>query len=1203
MKRSVSMILLVVFLFINILVVIPNKTFAISPVDLLVNEDFENGDFAQTAFTAGYENNKSMLLNKNEQFKIITGEYSVYSQIPVVAGVWTEVLYSDTTKLIFEKGTTYKVSFNYKIIENSAEDGFCYFMAKSPTENDGVFGKGYNAWTGVAGDSGSKSFELTLGSTAPDEKDYRLVWGVNGGGGLSIDDIKIEKIVSELTSGFETGEDTTSCFVMSQGSVFSNPNSSKVITGNYSFYAKSKSQWEQMLSSIPGKMQLKPNTTYRYSFDYKIKTDPSTNTFFIIVRSDTGDYPLGVLFSQWDGVVGNKENKTFEFTTKNFNDYYILLGAQTGGEISFDSLILEEKQGDGSYTTVSNAGFETGALPAEYYNPSANCSIVYSNTNSIISGESSYYADVSTSGSVDCLYTNNLNFHLLPNTTYTISFNYKIERKAGSFYYFLVMDSTGWNTCSNQWNSTDSGSSSSKDFVFTTGNADSAWLVWGVKDGGAFSIDDIKISQKINVYDEGFEDGKFDKTKLLRGYLDDKSLIIGKDESNKIINGNYSVFTDRTHNVNEWTEVLYTDISKLILEQRVKYKVGFDYKILDTNSEGGFFYILTRGSDNTPLNLIKWSGIAESKGHKDYEIVLGDSTDYKFIWGTNGGGSISFDNITIKRISGSVADNISLNEDFESNNIDNTGYTLNYFDYSNGSLTSDKNKVISGKYSVYSNSYPDKEYAGFLMSKEGLLRSNTTYHVSFDYKILNSENKNSAFYFLARSHSAGNANDVGFNKVKAESGITGKKEYEFTTGNFVDYVLLLGVCNGAQMSVDNIKVTVVDSSIISTRKNLNEDFESNNIDNTGYTLNYFDYSKGSLTSDKNKVISGKYSVYSNSYPDKEYAGFLMSKEGLLKPNTSYLISFNYKILDSGNENGAFYFLARSHSSGSKNDAGFRRVIEEKGMAGKKEYEFTTGNFMDYVLLFGVCNGAQMSVDNIKVTVVDSSIISKRNNLNESFENGDIYKTGYILDYFGYSHGSLTSDTDKVVDGKYSAYSNSYPDKEYAGFLMSREGLLKPNTAYRVTFDYLMLDAGSAKGGSIYYLCRTHNGGNSHDKGLKRIREEKSIKGMKTIEFITDDFKDYVLVFGVCFGAQMSIDNITVEEISKDEVLQGQSATKKDMSIIVRPEFVSKLNSNVGSNLNMTKIIILCILTLILLVILVISLILVVKFKNTDKLKE
>ncbi len=479
---------------VNLIVAFPLVSLAYAPNVNILNEGFESGSFAQTVFTAGYQGDKSSITNA--QTNIITGGYSVYSQIPVAAGVWTEILYSDITKLIMEKGTTYKVSFNYKIIENSAEGGFCYFMAKSPTENDGVFGKGYNTWTGVVGNSGSKSFELTLSSATPATKDYHLIWGMNGGGGLSIDDIKIEKIVSELTYGFETGEDTASCFWMPQGSAFNNSNSSKVITGNYSFYSESESAWEQMLSSIPATLPMKPNTTYRYSYDYLVDKSPGADTFFIIVRSG-GDYPLGVLFSQWNDTVGNKGNKTFEFTTNNFNDYYILLGAQTGGAICYDNLKLEEKNVDDSYTTVSNVGFETGGLPAAYWNPSVNCSFIHSNTEAIIAGQYSYFANISSSGFVDCLQSDNSNLQLLPNTSYTISFKYNIERNAGSFFYFYTRNGLGQTIGFNQWDVSDSGNSGIKTYIFNTSNATDTWLTWGVVNSGAFSIDDISIYETL----------------------------------------------------------------------------------------------------------------------------------------------------------------------------------------------------------------------------------------------------------------------------------------------------------------------------------------------------------------------------------------------------------------------------------------------------------------------------------------------------------------------------------------------------------------------------------------------------------------------------------------------------------------------------------------------------------------------------------
>ncbi|MCU6795126.1 hypothetical protein OB236_23750, partial [Paenibacillus sp. WQ 127069] len=64
-----------------------------------------------------------------------------------------------------------------------------YFLARSEDESEDI---GRTIWTDLAGTVGSKIVTFTTGS----KTNYRLMWGMNHGGGLSIDDIQIVRMHS-----------------------------------------------------------------------------------------------------------------------------------------------------------------------------------------------------------------------------------------------------------------------------------------------------------------------------------------------------------------------------------------------------------------------------------------------------------------------------------------------------------------------------------------------------------------------------------------------------------------------------------------------------------------------------------------------------------------------------------------------------------------------------------------------------------------------------------------------------------------------------------------------------------------------------------------------------------------------------------------------------------------------------------------------
>jgi len=139
--------------------------------------------------------------------------------------------------------------------------------------------------------------------------------------------------------------------------------------------------------------------------------------------------------------------------------------------------------------------------------------------------------------------------------------------------------------------------------------------------------------------------------------------------------------------------------------------------------------------------------------------------------------------------------------DFESS-ADNS-YSLN----SNAQITTDPAMVIAGNHSLRWNGWEaPKEWNEFLHSNNAKfpLKANSSYTVSFKYKIINKRTVKSQLYFLVRSASGGHDADTGWTEINDEVGISGEKSITFTLGNFADYSLIIGGHYQCEVVIDNL---------------------------------------------------------------------------------------------------------------------------------------------------------------------------------------------------------------------------------------------------------------------------------------------------------------------------------------------------------------------------------------------------------------
>ncbi|MNO23563.1 hypothetical protein D3C76_133670 [compost metagenome] len=580
---------------------------------------------------------------------------------------------------------------------------------------------------------------------------------------------------------FESGSYTGTNYIPVSGIITSD--SQKVVNGKYSALLSSLSSevWKEFNYTDQSKVKFERNTTYSVTFSYKsIEMNPSdTNRFFyFLVRSNDGQDDKG--FTSWNDKSGNGGIRTITFTTGNKENYYLIWGIHAGGALSIDDIQVVKT------TSASSESFEKGSF--NLTNFLAGSGVITNDPVKTVSGQySAYLSSLQAEDWKEFAYTDTTKVKFEKNTTYKVTFSYKsMDMKAAEnnrYFYFLArstdnLEDKGWTT----WNET-SGSKGSRSVTFTTGNKENYYLIWGIHNGGAFSLDDIEIS-KVN---ESFEKGSYANTNFLA-----VSGMITNDPA-KIISGQYSSYLS-SQSSDEWREFTYTDSNKIKFEGNTTYSVTFSYKSIDMNvlNEGRFFYFLARSTDNLEdKGWTTWNDSTGNRAKKTVTFTTGSKENYYLIWGIHKGGAISLDDIKIEKVS----------ESFERGTYSGTNFSP-----VSGIITSDPTKVVNGLYSAFLNSNTFQTGYEFACTDTNKLKfqKNTTYTVSFAFKSIDMqpEDINRYFYFTARG--IDNAELKGWTTWSDSTGTKGTKTVTFTTGNEENYYLFWGIHGGGALSIDDI---------------------------------------------------------------------------------------------------------------------------------------------------------------------------------------------------------------------------------------------------------------------------------------------------------------------------------------------------------------------------------------------------------------
>lgn len=379
---------------------------------------------------------------------------------------------------------------------------------------------------------------------------------------------------------------------------------------------------------------------------------------------------------RWQDVSGLKGRKTVIFTASANGG--ITVGSDGFGAIGVGEVYIERL---GGYCEGFD-GYDFSRLDAVYY--PLDIDLVSVRSGGALSGSHSVELAGASSGFNDLLQIDPSVLELKAGGVYSVSFRAKTVQAGGNGAYFYVMLTDGSDRISvGEWLERDDAGEKRITYTFTVPEASGYTLTFGVKNMGAYLLDDVlftefssaRIAQSENHASEinrptvlenglgrleGFEDYPMNGCVMTYGYNRWGSFT---SDPAKVISGNVS-FTSKleafyaNHPEGTWFEFMYTNPKVLKLEGMTTYTLEFDYKIVEPirNPDGvkGYLYLICR-SDKLGYSEDKGSvrfGETEELGkvyHMKYTVTTGASDDYYIAMGMHFAGEVIVDNVIVTR--------------------------------------------------------------------------------------------------------------------------------------------------------------------------------------------------------------------------------------------------------------------------------------------------------------------------------------------------------------------------------------------------------------------------------------------------------------------------------------------------------------------------------------------------------------------------
>ena len=426
--------------------------------------------------------------------------------------------------MTLQNGKTYYVSFDYKTAIDKADikiDSKSKYIVGAYDATNNAWGDKYE-WLDVSDNVSHRTATITV----PDDGEtYALAFGAEeNAANAAFDDIAVvtaekENLSFRLNPSFAQQE----------------------ADGSYTIYTQNAPAWSDGLQI---KNRLEAHTTYMLTFDAATTTEISNGGFFYVMLTDPDadkedkngyieSFSLNRIGSFWKPTDTGYTKYSYLFNTDDYGDgWQIVFGVRNRGGVSLKNITLTRIDSDETYTRDAVAiahnvmpdkgidvdgegvteNFEAGVFNGGCMFPGPlSTGIISGDEEYLISGKYSCYIDnTKTSGTawefnVFCN-TNLSDMNLSVNTTYRIRFKYKVVKdesadQGGYFYCLARQDGTFLHDKGvYEWRKGDYeiGQVYSVEYEFTTGSEGRYYMMWGVRFGGAISIDDVVIERVEN---------------------------------------------------------------------------------------------------------------------------------------------------------------------------------------------------------------------------------------------------------------------------------------------------------------------------------------------------------------------------------------------------------------------------------------------------------------------------------------------------------------------------------------------------------------------------------------------------------------------------------------------------------------------------------------------------------------------------------
>lgn len=452
-----------------------------------------------------------------------------------------------------------------------------------------------------------------------------------------------------------------------------------------------KAFYEVMSYEQAKSYNFKEKTHYEITFDYQPSVELSefkfgdNNGFEVSLKAK--DSKNDIVACNFQDVSKEKAVKTVAVSTNNGGKYSLDISG-TGiykDKISVGNVIVTSSTG---YLEQFENNYDLLSTKSAWYCDNDNGYVT--DENKLAGKDSLVISGIQPHGFSDALYSDPSLLKLEKNTSYTISFKTKGKNVGGNacYYYVKLDDGSDNGVVIGEWYDRPDEPMSTKVFTFTTTDSEDARIIFGVKNNGAYLLDDINIVKNYNgllikgedVLDVNnvrtYENEKFENG-YVEGFenmvLNDSTFTYGFNrwghltkEENEVISGSLSMsskldpITYENYPDSNWFEFMYSNSKYIKLERNTSYSVSFKYKLIEhiyQNTDpdlDGYAYMLARSKtfadkDCDVISFAKQDTQLNQVLTLTYEFTTGNADDYYIIMGLYGRGVLIVDDISVTK--------------------------------------------------------------------------------------------------------------------------------------------------------------------------------------------------------------------------------------------------------------------------------------------------------------------------------------------------------------------------------------------------------------------------------------------------------------------------------------------------------------------------------------------------------------------------